>query len=159
MSGSPQDSIALTTWFQGEIDKLYKIPQQADFDAEFARLFTSDARIILDHVPVSVDELRSTLAASQFAAVSQEVEWKDIQEKKVNEKDGESNEEIVAGCYIVTRSLKFRIRVTPAQTKSHVVFSAKIRAHSGHKKLTEFFITIITKPVPVVLPHIPNVTS
>jgi hypothetical protein len=36
---------------------------------------------------------------------------------------------MVAGSYILTNSLKFRVRAAPAQRKSHIVFSARCVAN------------------------------
>ena len=131
MQTTQPESNSLTAWFQARIQQLYDL-QDTNFLAELSSLFEDDATIILNHVPVSLKEFSDQFAALRAAAVSEQVEWKDIQEMAVTDGDeGETAasaapaEEIVAGCYIVTRSLRFRIRVTPAQSKSHIVFSAK----------------------------------
>lgn len=120
---------SLITWFQALIQQLYDVSQQTNILGVLSGVFGDDASIILNHVPVTLKEFSDQLTARRAAAVSEVVEWKDIQDLTVEEGETAAStaptEEIIAGCYIVTRSLRFRIRVTPAQSKSHVVFSAK----------------------------------
>jgi len=134
---TPASDDSLIAWFKTRIEALYGISENPDL----VTIFTDDARIVLNHRLISVDDFYEEFARRRFAVVEATVDWQHIVDDKVDalaeqesdeDKEGELGTEIVAGSYIVTSSLKFRIRVAPAQKKSHVVFSARC--------VTNFFV-------------------
>ncbi|KAF8628614.1 hypothetical protein AX15_003808 [Amanita polypyramis BW_CC] len=152
-------SDSLAGWFRARIDGI-RIAQEQDLLAEFSHTFNDDARIMMNHKLISLDDFQSNLARRRFAEVGTVIEWKDIVESKIEGGKEESgppsvDEGIVAGVYVITRSLRLRIRAGPAQTQSHVVFSAKIQNDSDGRKVSEFFLIVVDTAVPVSLSPIP----
>lgn len=121
-------SEVLASWAQARLAALYEFSPNApgaDFQTSFDTLFSSKAQILINHQPVALDAFKDDLSHRSSAAVRASVAWKELIE--VPKADGpESEAGIVAGCFIITRSMKFRIRAAPAQTLSTVIFSAKI---------------------------------
>jgi len=113
----------LRAWVKTRIEALYSTSEKPDLDT----IFTDDARIVLNHRSISVDDFYGEFARRGFAVTEVTVDWQHIVEDKVDDADEQAGEgtEIVAGSYIVTSSLKFRVRAAPAQRKSHIVFSAR----------------------------------
>jgi len=155
----------LTTWFQAAIQQVYDL-KDTNFIGVLDAMFEDDASIILNHVPVSLKEYNDQFTALRAAAVTEVVEWEDIQDMPATDGyEGETpapappTEQIIAGCYVVTRSLKFIIRGVPGQSKSHIVFSAKVqRLPDNSFKIKELFQTTIVKGVPI-FPIVTNPTQ
>ena len=126
---NPPDS-SLSAWFKARIERLHNVSEESDLQTQLGDIFTDNARIVLNHKPVSVDEFNRELANRRFAVVGETLNWQHIVDAIEDNAGGDGprpDNEIggtVAGSYVVTRSLKFRIRAAPAQRKCHVVFSA-----------------------------------
>jgi hypothetical protein len=126
---NPPDS-SLSAWFKARIERLHNVSEESDLQAQLRDIFTDNARIVLNHKPVSVDEFNRELANRRFAVVGETLNWQHIVDAIEDDAGGDGprpDNEIggtVAGSYVVTRSLKFQIRAAPAQRKCHVVFSA-----------------------------------
>ncbi|KAF8336071.1 hypothetical protein F5887DRAFT_1250022 [Amanita rubescens] len=151
---------SLITWFKTRIEAFHGISENPDLHT----FFSDDARIVLNHRLISVDDFYGEFARRRFAVVEVTVDWQHIVDDKVldaaeqenEDKAGELGTEIVAGSYIVTSSLKFRVRAAPAQKKSHVVFSARVKnqlAGDGWR-ISELYMAMVDKPVPITLPHV-----
>ena len=122
---------SLSAWFKAQIERLYNVSEESDLQAQLGDIFTDNARIVLNHKPISVDDFNREFTSRRFAVVGETLDWQHIVDARNEDKaegDGlcpdDEVEGTVAGSYIVTRSLKFRIRAAPAQRKCHVVFSA-----------------------------------
>ncbi|KAF8635326.1 hypothetical protein AX17_003945 [Amanita inopinata Kibby_2008] len=151
----------LTSWFVTHTEALHSQLPPGDnlLQDAFKAMFADEAKIVVNHEQVSVREYWEEVEKRRFAVVGESVEWRDVLERAgtgTGGGDGEGEEGIVAGSYVLTRSLKFRVRVTPAQTTSHVVFSAKVRKWQGEeRRIVEMFVTSVDKPVPVHFQHVP----
>jgi len=97
-------------------------------------------------------------SVANFACTQAAVEWKQLIEIPQKEKDNDSGPGgIIARFFVVTRSLKFRIRAGPAQRQSLNSFTAKIEEDPatavGHKedglRISQLFITSVEKAIPV----------
>ena len=122
MSTSTEPDNSLCAWFKSQIENLYSISEVPDPHT----IFTDDARIVLNHIPTSVDDFYGEFARRKFAVTGVTIDWQHIVDDKVEDSAGAGEDaEMVAGSYIVTSSLKFRVRAAPAQSKSHIVFSAR----------------------------------
>ncbi|KAJ3874669.1 hypothetical protein F5051DRAFT_416154 [Lentinula edodes] len=133
---SPQQS--LTEWVQSRFSGLYEHPSPDTSDTNTTQsriqsMFTPTAQIYLNHTgPVPLEEFTKNLEQT-FGTNKTEVEWKECfevpdsnkEEKDDNHEVVEGETGIVAGYLIITRTLKFRIRATPAKNYTHVSLSAK----------------------------------
>ncbi|KAJ3782395.1 hypothetical protein GGU10DRAFT_275605 [Lentinula aff. detonsa] len=162
----------LAQWAQSKINALYEHPDTSLPDDNSAppiasrvqSLFAPTAQIYLNHTgPVPPEEFSKQLEKS-FGTSRAEVEWKECFEVlDDNEHDAESetvivNERftryqvgIVAGYFIITRTLKFRIRAAPAKNYTHVSFSAKYKSIGDRdtRQIVQLFYTSMSKPAPV----------
>ncbi|KAJ3741589.1 hypothetical protein DFH05DRAFT_1578844 [Lentinula detonsa] len=162
----------LAQWAQSKINALYDHPDTSLPDDNSAppiasrvqSLFAPTAQIYLNHTgPVPPEEFSKQLEKS-FGTSKAEVEWKECFEVlDDNEHDAESERVgIVAGYFIITRTLKFRIRAASAKNYTHVSFSAKISNNpdlvqtseksSGDRdtrQIVQLFYTSMSKPAPV----------
>lgn len=121
---------SLSSWFKARIERLHNVSEESDLQAQLGDIFTDNAHIVLNHKTVSVDDFNREFANRRFAVVGETLDWQHIVDAVEDNAEGDDpcpDNAIggtVAGSYVVTRSLKFRIRAAPAQSKCHVVFSA-----------------------------------
>jgi len=152
---------SLTSWVKAHLSSLYESPSNAteeDFQEFFDLTFSSNADIILNHSSITRDELRQDIRRRSFAATAVSTEWKDVAEVEQNQCKKEG---IVAGFFVVTRTLKFRIRAAPAQMNAFVTFSAKIEQGSqdqngDQRRIVQLLLTCIDKSPPIHLQSIPD---
>ncbi|KAF8058518.1 hypothetical protein FPV67DRAFT_1522717 [Lyophyllum atratum] len=149
---------SLKSWAQAGLTALYGSSSNAsdtDFRSSFDTLFSSQAEILVNHVALALDGFKDDIKNRAFAATRVSIAWKEIVE--VPKADSPENEAgIVAGCFVVTRSLKFRIRAAPAQSNTTVVFSAKIDRDPSiqdgdPRRIMHMFQTISDKAAPIHL--------
>ncbi|KAF5392954.1 hypothetical protein D9757_001277 [Collybiopsis confluens] len=163
MSTSTQ---SLTSWAMSRFSALYDSPAEfqaeatttntSSFESHIRSMFSKDAQIFVNHDgPMNAQDFQKHLGQT-FGANKTEVEWKECFETEdaENSTQGEPKNGIVAGYLIVTRTLKFRIRATPAKNYTHISLSAKI-AHdeqsteADKRRITQMFFTSVTKAAPV----------
>ncbi|KAG5719413.1 hypothetical protein E4T56_gene13474 [Termitomyces sp. T112] len=147
-------SPSLKTWFQTQIQSLYGIPSQTDSRNLPQVFFSSGAQILLNHVPVTLEDFQSDIQSQLQSSRQTSISWKDVIEVYSSGADSQNETGIVAGIYIVTRSLNFRIRAGPAQRKTTVVFTAKIhRDPTIHdedaRRIVYLRQTLVDEAVPV----------
>ncbi|KAF5320758.1 hypothetical protein D9619_002213 [Psilocybe cf. subviscida] len=105
---------------------------QADFKSLFYTAFHPDAKITMNHQQVSQEDFIRQMEQSTMGLGpgGVQVDWRDILEIPSSDNQGQSayghEAGIVAGMFVATRSLKFRIRAGPAQRHSFNVFSARL---------------------------------
>ncbi|KAF5355124.1 hypothetical protein D9756_005712 [Leucocoprinus leucothites] len=156
----------LVDWFKERFTPLYQISAGATEDSlstQLDSMFEKNAHIIHNHEPIDLAKFTEGLRASSAAVVKADVEWKEVM-SSVGRTSGMDQDGIVSGYFIVTRSLRFRIRVGPAQNLQHCFFSAKIKngqgdkgeGDSGSPVISELFITSINKQAPIHLPNVPK---
>ncbi|KAF8957585.1 hypothetical protein BDZ97DRAFT_1845699 [Flammula alnicola] len=169
MSNDPHASSPLTQWLQTRLGSLYEsVPpvEEADFNALFQSAFSDDASIYVNHEQMSQETFLTRLHSYNAAITRATVEWKEVIEATPKEGEQHSAGGIVAGFFVVTRSMKFRIRVGPAQRLSFNSFSAKIDENPDAQpgpdgtrlRITQLFITSVDKAAPIhlqgiVAPH------
>ncbi|KAJ3932998.1 MAG: hypothetical protein NXY57DRAFT_893072 [Lentinula lateritia] len=163
-ASSPQQS--LTKWVQSQFSGLYEHPspdtsdnaQDTDTNTTRSRIqsmFTPTAQIYLNHTgPVPLEEFTKNLEQT-FGTNKTEVEWKEcfeVPDNNKEEKDDNHETGIVAGYLIITRTLKFRIRATPAKNYTHVSVQGSDRSEekSGDsRRIVQLFYTSASKAAPV----------
>jgi hypothetical protein len=154
----------LRSWLQAYLGTLYEsapLPEEADFRYLFYATFSENALIYHNHEIVSLEVFLERLGVANFACTQAAVEWKELIEIPQKENDSDSGPGgIIAGFFVVTRSLKFRIRAGPAQRQSLNSFTAKVEegpiiTAEGRKevglRISQLFITSVEKAVPVHL--------
>ncbi|KAF7432529.1 hypothetical protein PC9H_004470 [Pleurotus ostreatus] len=154
----------LIPWLQDRFSKIYDISLLQneggptgleDFSAGFDAVFASNIRITINGEEVSRDGLKERIISSASAATHIQVEWKDLIEvpnQGIDDSDLVTG--MVAGQFIITRSLKFRIRAAPAQNQTITIFQARIEndanISSGDlRRITQLHYTMLSKPVPI----------
>ncbi|KAJ3504042.1 hypothetical protein NLJ89_g8149 [Agrocybe chaxingu] len=153
----------LASWVATQLTALYETPAAASQDRRdiFAETFSSNASIIVNHRSVPVDVFKNELENANSAIKGATVGWNELVESPSDDSTGG----IVAGFFVVTRSMKFRIRAGPAQRLSYNTFSAKVETDAqvlgqdsgeGHRQITELFITHVDKAAPI---HLQAVTA
>ncbi|TFK34124.1 hypothetical protein BDQ12DRAFT_727167 [Crucibulum laeve] len=156
MTSAPEHN-DLTTWLQAHLSTLYEPPataDDADFQASFNSTFSPSAQIIVNHQMSSLDQFKDNLLSSKAAMTRATVHWKEVmQVDSPSEKSG-----IVAGFFVVTRTMKFRIRASPAQNNGYNSFSAKIDQDPGapsaaedNWRITQLFLTTENKAAQIHL--------
>lgn len=146
----------LVNWFKDSLTSLYQSAldsAQGKLSSTVESLFEGDAHIIYNHEQIDLAKLDEALGISSALAIRAEVEWKEVMSSTVGGNNETQQDAIVTGYFIVTRSMKFRIRAAPAQTLQHCFFSAKIKGDLGNKEgapaISELFITSISKQAPI----------
>ncbi|KAH9485882.1 hypothetical protein JR316_0002797 [Psilocybe cubensis] len=151
-------------WLRNRFTSLYEAappPEEADFKALFVSIFSEDAQVWFNHEQISVDAFQEKITSANYAAKEASIDWKDLIEIPGNDAEHEG---IVAGSFVVTRSMKFRIRAAPAQRLNHNIFSAKINIDptaqpditGSKRRISEFFLTSFDKAAPIHLQSIPQ---
>ncbi|KAG6893813.1 hypothetical protein C0992_008541, partial [Termitomyces sp. T32_za158] len=117
-------STSLMTWFQTKSETLYAV--SANTPHASTALFSPSTQIMVNYTPTTLEEYQNDIRTRIQSAKHGSVSWRDVVE--VYDSDDKSQKQegtgLVAGVYVVTRSLNFRIRAAPAQRKTTVVFSA-----------------------------------
>ncbi|KAJ3995515.1 hypothetical protein F5050DRAFT_1573410 [Lentinula boryana] len=154
----------LAQWAQSKINALYEHPDTSLPDDNSAppiasrvqSLFAPNAQIYLNHTGPVLPEEFSKQLEKNLGTSKADVEWKECFEVlDDNEHDTESETRyqvgIVAGYFIITRTLKFRIRAAPAKNYTHVSFSAKYESIGDRdtRQIVQLFYTSTSKPAPV----------
>jgi len=149
-------------WIQSHLTALYESDVAAVQDA-FDRTFSPLCEIRLNHDVQPLQTFRDDVAARRTAATHVNVAW------GLNSNTGSShagggvistNEDkpeepaVVAGALVVTRSLPFRVRVSPAQRQTYIYFSAKIERDPGvqggdPRRIMSFYYTSLDKTPPI----------
>jgi len=125
---SSETTTTLTSWVQTLLTALYEsssTTQPSEFQSSFDAVFSSGAQFFVNYEPVARDAFKEDMEKRAFAATRISVEWKEVMEvaKADNNAHGIGT---VAGCIVITRSMKFRIRAAPAQSNTNIVFIAKV---------------------------------
>ncbi|KJA13096.1 hypothetical protein HYPSUDRAFT_60084 [Hypholoma sublateritium FD-334 SS-4] len=162
------ENTPLAAWLQARLGALYEVhaaPDEAAFVAQFDTVFARDAKVMLNHVPSPRTAYLAKLRGEHFAAVRESVEWRELIEVLPADGAPGTTGGVVAGFFIGTRSMKFRIRAGPAQQLSYNSFSARIEekadvepsAEDGSRlRITELFITSVHKAAPIHISPIPG---
>lgn len=143
-ASSPSESLTLTEWTKAHLTALYELTPTPDLDTTFSTTFSPSAEILINHSSISLNAFKEQISETRTASLASTVEFKSLsqvssgaegksdQVRRTNRKSRLSHLQcvtwkagIVAGCFLVTRSLKFRIRAASAQTYMHITFSAK----------------------------------
>ncbi|KAG5653668.1 hypothetical protein H0H81_011420 [Sphagnurus paluster] len=146
---------SLPSWIQRGFTTLYSFNTTASqFQSSFEALFSSDAEFRVNHRVVSLESFQTNIKNRDAAAIDSSIVWKELIEVPASE--SQAGTEIVAGWFVVTRSLKFLIRDTPAKTVETVAFSAKIAkdpsVQSGDmQRIVELFQTVSDQAAPIHL--------
>ncbi|KAJ7147382.1 hypothetical protein C8R46DRAFT_548278 [Mycena filopes] len=154
-------SSTLADWTAAQLTALYASPDndaedKAATDAAFAATFAPDAEIYLNHARVGAAELRE-FVETRRAGAAFECKSEDLVQGPVSTVTGEEEEAeadagttIVAGTATLVRTHKFRIRAAPAQTRTVIVFSARIK-ETPTRQIVQLFHTAVDKPFKVNL--------
>ncbi|KAF7782879.1 hypothetical protein Agabi119p4_2255 [Agaricus bisporus var. burnettii] len=148
-------------WFKDCVQKLYQQdPTQGEKEQSslLESIFDKNVNLLHNHKPMSLSEYMNSLSQSSFATAKTDLEWNVILSQ---EDEGEAQGSIVAGHFVVTRYMKFRIRAAPAERLQHCFFSAKIRKDAPSEggapyTVTEMFITSVFKQAPIHIANIPT---
>ncbi|KAF8990717.1 hypothetical protein BDQ17DRAFT_1371586 [Cyathus striatus] len=152
----------LAPWLLPRLTNLYTtLPTEQDdsnFEASFLETFAQSAKVVANHEDTTLDALREHIGAGKFAMARADVDFRDVIE--IVKEGGGDKEGLVAGFFVVTRDLKFRIRAGPARRSSFNSFSAKIESDTSipttlgdRRRVTEFFITLVDYAAPVHFAH------
>lgn len=188
-------SCDLTTWAQKHISAIFEARSDDDLHHSFDAAFSSSSEIFVNHEQLSREWMREDMIKRRGAAISASVKWENVmvvpndQDKpyevlywcvqcvqQILMKCGQAG--IVAGFLIVTRALKFRIRVSPAQLQTIITINAKyfvyslwqmkalIRSnrieqdaaavadeHGDRRRIVHLFMTMTDKRPPIHFPH------
>ncbi|KAI9575046.1 hypothetical protein HD554DRAFT_2166488 [Boletus coccyginus] len=141
-----------TSWIQLRLTALYEDVSAQD---AFDRAFSPACEVRLNHDVHSLQSLKDDLASRRVAATHVSVAW-DANVVSTND-DNPEEPAVVAGALVVTRFLPFRIRVSPAQRRTHVHFSARIEqdasAQDGdRRRITSFYYTSVDRTPPIHFP-------
>jgi hypothetical protein len=121
---------------------MYEAASDEDLHKSFEATFSPHSEIFVNYENLSRESMKDDLMKRRGAAVSTSVKWENVMavpkdQKKPDEVYFQCMKQlrkmlikwyqagIVAGFLIVTRSLRFRIRVTPAQLQTILTISAK----------------------------------
>ncbi|KIM80538.1 hypothetical protein PILCRDRAFT_822258 [Piloderma croceum F 1598] len=159
------DSCDLTTWAQRHISAIYEAQSEDDFHHAFEAAFSPSLETFVNHEQVSRESIKDDMVQRRAAAISSSAKWENVMAvPKDQEKPDEAG--IVAGFLIVTRSLRFRIRVSHAQLLTILTINAKIEQdaaavadeHGDHRRIVHLFMTMADKRAPIHFPH-PRLTN
>ncbi|KAF8901933.1 hypothetical protein CPB84DRAFT_1846630 [Gymnopilus junonius] len=156
-------------WLQSKFKNIYESssPEESDFRTQVSFVFHKDVEIFHNHQKVTLGTFQDSLSQANFAQSRASIEWKEVFE--VPPAEGETESSIVAGSFVVTRSMKFRIRAGPAQRLSHNIFSVKIEQdksipaddEGSQFRITHMFITSVEKAAPIHMAqmHLPGIAK
>ncbi|KAF8556276.1 hypothetical protein OG21DRAFT_1409338 [Imleria badia] len=138
-----------TSWIHSRLTALYEDVSVQD---AFDQAFSPACEVRLNHDVHLLQSFKDELASRRAAATHVSVAW-DANVISTND-DTPDQPAVVAGALVVTRSLPFRIRVSPAQRHTHVHFSAKIEQDAGaqggdQRRITSFYYTSVDRTPPI----------
>ncbi|KAF8815049.1 hypothetical protein BYT27DRAFT_7201146 [Phlegmacium glaucopus] len=159
----PEADSPLTTWVKVHLGSFYHdesaTGEATDFQTAFNSTFSDKVSLRINHQPTSRDDFESEMRASQSAlSRSSTIDWKEMLEIPTNSEEGAISGPggIVAGFFVVTRSMKWKIRASAAQTLSYNSFSARISQEGGQTRITELLLTFHVQAAPIHLHGIPT---
>ncbi|KAF8121328.1 hypothetical protein EV363DRAFT_1365554 [Boletus edulis] len=151
MSQAPlaPDSESMPTaaaWIQSRLTALYE-SDVAGVQDVFDRTFSPLCEVRLNHVAATHVSVAWGLNSIPGASHSDEGVVSTNEDKP-------KEPAVVAGALVVTRSLPFRIRVSPAQRQTYMYFSARIERDLGvqggdPRRITSFYYTSVDKTPPI----------
>jgi len=156
------DGSPLTAWIKSHLGSLYlgksTVGEQSDFQTVFNSTFSKNVSIYVNHEQISRDEFESEMRASRSAlSRPSTIDWKEILEiPKSEENITSAPTGIVAGFFVVTRLMKFRIRASNAKIHSYNSFSAQVSQREDQTRITELFLTHYSRAAPIHLHGIPT---
>ncbi|KAJ7715154.1 hypothetical protein B0H16DRAFT_1617051 [Mycena metata] len=150
-------STSLIDWTAAQFTALYTPPATDATDAEDSNLieqldatFAPDAEIHLNHQRnVGSAKFKEFVAGRRGPGTKVECKPEDLVETPFEDGDADAGT-IVAGTATLTRTHKFRIRAAPAQTRTVIIFSARIKPNPK-PQIVELFHTAVDKPFAVNL--------
>ncbi|KIM72864.1 hypothetical protein PILCRDRAFT_829531 [Piloderma croceum F 1598] len=154
------DSCDLTTWAQRHISAIYEAQSEDDLHNAFEAAFSPSLETFVNHEQMSRESIKDDMVQRRAAAISSSVKWENVMVVPKNpEKPDEAG--IVAGFLIITRSLRFRIRVSHAQLLTTLTINAKIEQdatavadeHGDRRRIVHLFMTMEDKRAPIHFPH------
>ncbi|KAH7930066.1 hypothetical protein BV22DRAFT_1125225 [Leucogyrophana mollusca] len=116
----------LSNWTQSRLSAVYEAPDDDTLQKAFDAAFSSKCEVFVSQEPAaeSLETLRDQLSNRRSATIGSKVSWENAPTVKADElSTGPAD---VTGSFVVTRSLKFRIRAAPVQRLTHVTFEAKV---------------------------------
>ncbi|KIL00475.1 hypothetical protein PAXRUDRAFT_821674 [Paxillus rubicundulus Ve08.2h10] len=147
----------MTSWIQPRLTGVYEAADDDAFHSSFARLFSANCELRIDHAVHPLQAFKDDLASRRTAAKNVTVAWDDV--ISTNDSDDKPGQPwtVVAGSLVVTRSLPFRIRAAPAQRNTHIKFSAKIEQDASvqadergdQRRITSFYYTSVDRTPPI----------
>ncbi|EFI28048.1 hypothetical protein CC1G_14074 [Coprinopsis cinerea okayama7 len=120
MSRPPPESKA---WVKERLEFLYTQPGQADvegYSKHFEKSFQPTAKVTLNGEAMTLDDFKEQLQASQVATTNVKIVWQDLAGR------WEGDKIVIEGSFEVTRTMKFRVRVGPAQNVQLNSFTAHL---------------------------------
>ncbi|KAK1235124.1 hypothetical protein PQX77_001660 [Marasmius sp. AFHP31] len=153
---------SLTEWAQSNISKIFELStdssEKDNLQQLFETVFATNVQILMNHETISLDEFKGRISKT-FATSNASVEWKEVMEVPAENGTDEKQVGIVAGFFVLTRSMTFRIRAAPAQNNTSVTVSAKIEHHESaqpdehgdRRRIVNLILTSGTKAAPVHL--------
>ncbi|TFK21941.1 hypothetical protein FA15DRAFT_706809 [Coprinopsis marcescibilis] len=131
-------------WVKTRVEELYGVAGQGSYEGDIAAqiqgTFSPGAQVIMNHEPVSLRRYTDVLQSERAATVKTDVQWMDVNEADTNM--GQPEGRIVAGSFNVTRTMKFRVRVSPVKLSQRVWFSARLVEDTPEKlAIEQLFLT------------------
>ncbi|KAJ8482336.1 hypothetical protein ONZ45_g14814 [Pleurotus djamor] len=121
-------STSLSSWYQEHATQLFRVPQAGEEDdlvAAFDATFSSAVQTTLNGEDISREKLFENIKLIRASSIHIDVAFGNIIEAPLKQ-DEPSTAGLIAGQVVITRSLKIRIRVTPAQNETIAVFQVLI---------------------------------
>ncbi|KAH7916107.1 hypothetical protein BJ138DRAFT_1109026 [Hygrophoropsis aurantiaca] len=148
----------LPSWTQSRLTAVYQAPDDETFHNAFDAAFSPKCEVFASQESSeSIETLKEQLLARRAATVNSKVDWDNTPTLESNE--AVAGPAAIDGSFVVTRSLKFRIRAGPAQRLTHVVFEAKVDQGEGDtddsRRIVSFRHTSTdsTPPIHFQTPH------
>ncbi|KAF9224368.1 hypothetical protein BS17DRAFT_779687 [Gyrodon lividus] len=146
----------MTSWIQPRLTALYEVADIDALQSAFGQLFSAECEVLVAHAAQPLQTFKDTLVSRRAFVknVTATVAWGDVISTNDDKPDQPS---VVAGSLVVTRFLPFRVRVTQAQIKTHINFSARIEQDASveadeqgeQRRITSFYYTSVDKTPPI----------
>lgn len=165
MSTAASTMSTLTEWTQSHFQAIYAATSEDAFNAAIDAFFSPNVEMYNNEKKMTREDAREEIAQRWRGAQRVDVKWENSIEVP-KEGEGLTGKEagLVSGFFVVTRSLRFRVRAAPMQQLNYVTFNGRVEQdpavepdeQGDRRRITYLYQTSVDKAAPLHLHPIPN---
>ncbi|KAI0069082.1 hypothetical protein BV25DRAFT_91939 [Artomyces pyxidatus] len=154
---------SLIEWVQSHLNDIYTAPTEDAFHAAVGAYLSPNAEIYVNEQKMTRAEKEDRILAQWHAANRVSVKWENAIEVPKDEGLGGFPTGLVGGFYVVTHTMKIRIRAGPMQYYTAVAIQARIEQdpsiqpdeHGDRRRVVYLYETEADKRAPTFIHPVP----